>query len=61
MRPSRAFGMPAARYRRAVDFGDAGRLAICADPSGAAFRLWQPGTLHGAQAVNAQAHGTSAS
>lgn len=35
------------------DIGDAGRMAVCADPSGAAFRLWQPGTLHGAQSVNA--------
>ncbi|MGH2401664.1 MAG: VOC family protein [Candidatus Limnocylindria bacterium] len=34
------------------DLGDAGRIAVCADPSGAAFRLWQPGTLKGAQAVN---------
>ena len=26
---------------------------MCADPSGADFRLWQPGTVEGAQAVNA--------
>ena len=31
----------------------AGRMAMCVDPSGAAFRLWQPDTLKGAQAVNA--------
>jgi uncharacterized protein len=35
------------------DLGDAGRMAVCADPAGAAFRLWQPGTLRGAQLVNA--------
>jgi len=36
----------------AVDVGDAGRMAVCADPSGAEFRLWQPGTITGAQTVN---------
>ncbi|MEP7159139.1 MAG: VOC family protein, partial [Chloroflexota bacterium] len=36
----------------ALDVGDLGRLAVCADPSGAEFRLWQPGTIKGAQAVN---------
>lgn len=35
------------------DLGDVGRMAVCADPAGAAFRLWQPGTLRGAQLVNA--------
>jgi predicted enzyme related to lactoylglutathione lyase len=35
------------------DFGDAGRAATCADPSGATFGVWQPGTIKGAQAVNA--------
>ena len=35
------------------DLGDAGRIAICADPAGAAFRLWQPGSMKGAQIVNA--------
>ena len=35
------------------DIGDAGRAATCADPSGAEFRVWQPGTVKGAQAVNA--------
>lgn len=29
------------------NLGGAGRMAICTDPSGAAFRLWQPGTLQG--------------
>lgn len=33
--------------------GDLARAAICADPSGAAFGLWEPGTLRGAEAVNA--------
>jgi len=37
----------------ALDVGDLGRMAVCADPSGAQFRLWQPGTIKGAQAVNA--------
>ena len=37
----------------ALDVGDLGRLAVCADPAGAQFRLWQPGTIKGAQAVNA--------
>jgi predicted enzyme related to lactoylglutathione lyase len=36
-----------------VELSTAGRMAVCADPSGAAFRLWQPGSLKGAQAVNA--------
>ena len=35
------------------DLSTAGRLAMCTDPSGAAFRLWEPGTLKGAQSVNA--------
>lgn len=30
----------------------AGRMAVCSDPSGAAFRVWQPGRLEGAQLVN---------
>jgi hypothetical protein len=34
------------------DVGAAGRLALCADPAGARFRLWQPGARAGAQAVN---------
>jgi predicted enzyme related to lactoylglutathione lyase len=36
-----------------LDIGDAGRMAIFADPEGAAFRVWQPGNHHGAQLVNA--------
>jgi uncharacterized protein len=32
---------------------DAGRGATCADPAGARFGLWQPGTLEGAESVNA--------
>ena len=39
--------------REAFDLSTAGRMAICTDPSGAAFRLWQPGTLRGAETVNA--------
>jgi predicted enzyme related to lactoylglutathione lyase len=35
------------------DIGDLGRGAACTDPSGAAFRLWQPGSLEGAATVNA--------
>ena len=35
------------------DVGDLGRAAVCADPSGARFRLWQPGTRRGAESVNA--------
>lgn len=36
-----------------ADVGGLGRSAWCADPSGAAFRIWQPGSLAGAAAVNA--------
>jgi len=36
-----------------LDVGDAGRMAIFADPEGAAFRVWQPVNHHGAQLVNA--------
>jgi uncharacterized protein len=32
--------------------GDAGVLAVCRDPEGAVFALWQPGTLTGAELVN---------
>ena len=35
-----------------ADAGPAGRAAICADPQGAVFRLWQAGRRLGAQAVN---------
>jgi uncharacterized protein len=36
-----------------ADIGQAGRLAVCADPEGAGFRLWQAGARPGAQLVNA--------
>jgi predicted enzyme related to lactoylglutathione lyase len=35
------------------DVRPAGRMAVCADPSGAVFDVWQPGTRKGAQTVNA--------
>ena len=35
------------------DVFDAGRMAVCADPQGAAFCLWQPGRHPGAEIVNA--------
>jgi hypothetical protein len=35
-----------------MDVMEAGRLAVAADPSGAAFGLWQPGQHLGAQLVN---------
>jgi hypothetical protein len=38
--------------RGPVDIGDVGRAVSCADPAGAAFGLWQPGTVTGAQSVN---------
>lgn len=31
----------------------AGRMAVCADPAGAVFNLWEPGTRKGAELVNA--------
>src|SRR4051794_4018886 len=34
------------------DVGDAGRMAVCADPEGALFCLWQAGQHKGAQIVN---------
>jgi len=34
------------------DVMDAGRMAVCADPEGAAFCLWQAGAHKGAQIVN---------
>jgi len=36
-----------------VDVLDAGRMASVADPSGGKFALWEPGTLGGAELVNA--------
>ncbi len=35
-----------------MDVGDAGRMAVCADPAGAAFSLWQPNQHRGAAVVN---------
>lgn len=35
-----------------MDVLDAGRMAVCADPTGAGFSLWQPGTHAGAQLAN---------
>src|SRR4051794_22158182 len=35
------------------DFGPAGRMAVFADPEGAAFRVWQAGQAAGAELVNA--------
>ena len=35
------------------DIGGAARVAACADPSGSQFGLWQPGSITGAQTVNA--------
>jgi uncharacterized protein len=34
------------------DVGDAGRMAILADPTGAVFALWQAGDMIGARVVN---------
>jgi predicted enzyme related to lactoylglutathione lyase len=34
------------------DVTDAGRMAVCADPAGAVFSLWQPGRHRGARLVN---------
>ena len=36
-----------------VDLADLARIAVCTDPGGAAFGLWQPGRIKGAQSVNA--------
>jgi predicted enzyme related to lactoylglutathione lyase len=36
-----------------LDIPGAGRVAICADPSGAVLGLWQPANLRGAELVNA--------
>ncbi|MGZ7003947.1 MAG: VOC family protein [Acidimicrobiales bacterium] len=35
-----------------ADVGDAGRMAVCADPSGATFDLWEGHRRKGAQVVN---------
>jgi uncharacterized protein len=34
------------------DILDSGRMAVCADPGGAVFAVWQPNHHHGAQLVN---------
>jgi predicted enzyme related to lactoylglutathione lyase len=36
-----------------TDIPRSGRVAVCADPSGARFGLWEPADLRGAQLVNA--------
>jgi uncharacterized protein len=36
----------------AAEVGDSGRMAICADPAGAAFRVWQAKEHRGAAIVN---------
>jgi predicted enzyme related to lactoylglutathione lyase len=38
-------------YAPVMDVGDLGRMAVFADPSGAAFGIWQPGTHKGAQVI----------
>jgi predicted enzyme related to lactoylglutathione lyase len=38
-----------------VDVGDAGRMAVCADPAGAAFSVWQAREHRGAVVVNEHA------
>jgi len=35
-----------------MDVGDSGRMAVFADPAGAVFSVWQPGTHRGAAVVN---------
>jgi len=35
-----------------MDVGEAGRMAVCADPAGAAFSIWQPNRHRGATVVN---------
>lgn len=37
------------------DVGDSGRMAVCADPEGAAFCVWEAGAHRGAQVVNEHA------
>jgi len=37
---------------RPFDVFDAGRMAVCSDPEGAMFSLWQPGRHRGATVVN---------
>ena len=35
-----------------MDVADLGRMAVFADPSGAAFGVWQPGTMTGAEVID---------
>lgn len=35
------------RAEEPFDIGPVGRMAVCHDPNGAEFDLWQPGTMHG--------------
>jgi uncharacterized protein len=35
-----------------LDFGEAGRMAVFADPEGAVFRVWQAGAAGGSELVN---------
>ncbi|MHC0432129.1 VOC family protein [Streptomyces sp. O3] len=35
-----------------MDVADLGRMTVCADPAGAGFGIWQPGTVKGLDAVN---------
>ncbi len=39
-------------YAPPMDVGDLGRMAVFADPSGAAFGVWQPGTMIGADVID---------
>ncbi|MFM9371285.1 VOC family protein [Streptomyces sp. Da 82-17] len=34
-----------------IDVGDLGRMAVCTDPTGAGFSVWQAGTMPGFEAV----------
>jgi predicted enzyme related to lactoylglutathione lyase len=49
---ARATALGGAILAEPFDVGQAGRLAICADPSEAVFRLWQARQRPGAQIVN---------
>ncbi len=44
---------PTPVFMQPFDVLDAGRMAVCADPAGATFNLWEPGTHRGAETVNA--------
>ena len=41
-------------YAPPMDVGDLGRMAVFADPVGAAFGVWQPGTHTGAEEVHSE-------